>query len=156
MLLHPAITCTYFVRENLVALTRQYFKYGYWKTRTLRLHPDSLRLRQAGPPLLFLGLMASTVVGFHSRLLGMFLPLLYLVCNLLVSVAISSRSDWKYALGLPAVFGVVHLSWGAGFLIGLLRLCLPRRLPPAKTRRIASVPSSIGPEGMVTSKRSVD
>ncbi len=135
VLLHPAIKCRYFVRDNLIALARQYWKYGYWKIRTLRLHPDSLRWRQAGPPLLLIGLLVSAGWGFYSLRLGLILPVFYVACNLLATFAIAARHGWKYSFGLPVVFGAIHLSWGAGFLTGLLKLCLPRRSWPTRRGR---------------------
>ena len=39
----------YFVRTNFLGLLKQFFRYGLWKTKTLSLHPDSLKLRQLAP-----------------------------------------------------------------------------------------------------------
>jgi len=125
VLLHPAITCRYFVRDNLAALSRQYWKYGYWKVQTLRLHPESLRWRQAGPPLLILGLLASAAVSFKSPEWGLILPAIYGVSNLLASITLAARRGWRCVWGLPFVFGVIHLTWGGGFLKGWMKR--PRR-----------------------------
>ena len=38
----------YFVRSSLLGLIKQFFKYGLWKTKTLSVHPESLKLRQIG------------------------------------------------------------------------------------------------------------
>src|SRR5690606_38497202 len=37
--LSPTIRSTYFVRGSLAKLSRQYFRYGFWKVRTLVTHP---------------------------------------------------------------------------------------------------------------------
>jgi glycosyltransferase involved in cell wall biosynthesis len=49
--LDPSIRSIYFARSTLLELARQYWRYGYWKWRMLRRYPDTLRWRQALPPL---------------------------------------------------------------------------------------------------------
>ena len=46
-------------RATLASLARQYFDYGRWKRIVVRRHPQSLRLRQALPPLLLPGVLAT-------------------------------------------------------------------------------------------------
>ena len=53
--LDPAIRSVYFARSNLGELARQYWRYGFWKSRMLRRYPETLRWRQALPPLFVLG-----------------------------------------------------------------------------------------------------
>jgi len=67
-----------------------------------------------------------------SGLLGLFSPILlrlcllvlasYLAASLLFSFRISARNGWQHLPVLPAVFACLHLSYGLGFLVGLLRL----------------------------------
>ncbi|MCI0439080.1 MAG: glycosyltransferase family 2 protein, partial [Chloroflexi bacterium] len=59
ILLSPSIRCYYHVRSTLKGLARQYFRYGFWKVRTLRAHPESLRWRQLAPPAFVVALAAS-------------------------------------------------------------------------------------------------
>ena len=57
--LSPTIRSTYFVRGSLSKLARQYFRYGFWKVRTLRMHPGSVRWRQLVAPAFALSLLAT-------------------------------------------------------------------------------------------------
>src|SRR5581483_8127497 len=41
--LDPTIRCTYYARPTVGALARQYGRYGWWKARMLRHHPESIR-----------------------------------------------------------------------------------------------------------------
>lgn len=127
VLIHPAIQSQYYVRPNLGALGRQYVRYGFWKVRALRLHPDSLRWRQVMPPLLLLGLLASAGLGICWPGWGLVLPGVYVTANVAASLLISARHGWRYLAGLPLVFGMIHLGWGAGFVAGLFSLLVPRR-----------------------------
>jgi hypothetical protein len=45
----------------------------------------------------------------------------YLLANLLASVITASRRGWRYFPLLPLVFAILHLSYGLGFLVGLIR-----------------------------------
>ena len=51
--LDPTIRSTYFARPTLVALARQYARYGFWKARMLRQYPNAIRWRQALPLVLW-------------------------------------------------------------------------------------------------------
>jgi hypothetical protein len=37
------------------------------------------------------------------------------------SIAIALRKDWRYAALLPLVFAILHISYGSGFLAGLIK-----------------------------------
>lgn len=114
--LEPSATCTWFVRDNVPALARQTFRYGFYRARTIMVHPDSVRARHLVPPLVILGPLA---LGLASARLGALAFGAYLV-GALSAGAMAARADaasaWRGALVLP----VVHLSWGAGLLGGLV------------------------------------
>lgn len=123
ILFSPAIRSRYYSRDNLSSLWRQYFQYGYWKVRVLQKHPMQMSPRQFMPPLFVLALLAS--LGFalsaNFRLLALLIPLLYGATNLLASLWTASQRGWKYLWLLPMVFAILHLSYGLGFLVGLVK-----------------------------------
>ena len=123
--LDPHIRSGYIARATLPALARQYFRYGYWKLRMLRRYPRTLRLRQALPPLFVLSL---AVLCLFSLLLPVarFLLLIEVMVYLIVlfSGAVWSALRKKepiLGLGIPLAITVMHLSWGSGFLVSILR-----------------------------------
>jgi glycosyltransferase involved in cell wall biosynthesis len=117
--LSPTIRSTYFVRGSLAKLARQYFRYGFWKVRTLRMHPGSVRWRQLVAPAFALAVLLTPLsVMLLGPLLGSLHLLAYLLANLLASVVVASRTAWRHLLRLPVVFLLVHLGWGFGFLAG--------------------------------------
>jgi hypothetical protein len=91
----------------------------------LRNYPDTLRWRQALPPLFVLSLIGLI-------LLSAFLPVARLVFALELSLSLSImilaglysalRQRKPYlVLGLPLAILVMHVSWGSGFLWSILR-----------------------------------
>jgi cellulose synthase/poly-beta-1,6-N-acetylglucosamine synthase-like glycosyltransferase len=122
--LQPSARCRWYVRESLPALARQMWRYGYHKALTLLLHPSSLRARQVVPAALVAGLWS---LLFLRPQAGLAAGAGYLACSGAAG-AIAARADgeagWRGAVVPP----VVHLSWGAGLLAGLVRF-LPVRPP---------------------------
>lgn len=125
ILLSPEIRSWYFGRDSVPAVIRQYFRYGYWKASTARRHPDRTRWRQLVPPLLVLALLATLVLAAWTPLPLIVLVALYGAGLLIATVLTARRAGRRYAPVLPLVFAAVHLSWGTGFLAGVLRFGLP-------------------------------
>ncbi len=124
ILLDPAIRATYFSRESLGALARQYYRYGSVKSRVMARHPRQIRARQIAPPLLVLFLGASLADGVAAVApLPLSGPLAYLAALLLASVPIALRSRLRSSMfALPVVLATLHLSYGIGLLAGAARL----------------------------------
>jgi succinoglycan biosynthesis protein ExoA len=124
ILLSPDIKSKYYSRSSLKGLWRQYFQYGYWKVRVLQKHPRQMRPRQFAPPTFVAALLGSALLAVFLKFgLLFFLAISgsYILANLLASVATASRKGRIYLLLLPLVFAILHLSYGTGFLIGLIR-----------------------------------
>lgn len=105
-------------RASIGALARQYWQYGRWKRVTLRLHPDSLHLRQLAPPLLVAGLVGALVL---SVVLGAWWPIAVAVGGYLAVLVAGAATSGAPAGRWPAValaLAVMHLAWGLGFLVG--------------------------------------
>jgi cellulose synthase/poly-beta-1,6-N-acetylglucosamine synthase-like glycosyltransferase len=126
ILLAPDVRCWYHVRPTLGALARQWLRYGFWRVKTLVAYPDSLQWRQLAPPALVLALILSLALLPVHWPLAMLVPALYLSANLLSAIWTASRWGWKYLPLLPLVFATIHMSWGAGFLAGLVKWGVPR------------------------------
>jgi len=119
----PAIRAIYFSRPTLKTLAKQYFSYGYWKVRMLRMLPKTLRWRQALPPLFILGilmLLLLTIFWFPAIWILVVTLLAYLL--ILVTGAMKPTIDQKKAalfIGVPMAIITMHFSWGAGFWFSL-------------------------------------
>ena len=118
--LDPSIRSIYFARPTLLELIRQYWRYGFWKWKMLRRYPDTLRWRQALPPLFVSSLIVlaviSIVVPFAKFLLAGEL-LLYFSIVVLASIYVAIQQRKAYLIpGLMLAIPAMHISWGSGFL----------------------------------------
>ncbi len=114
----PHLSVTYRPRGSLHALATQYFEYGRWKRSVLREHPQSLRWRQAVPPLVTAAVTVGAVAGLFRRT-ALVIPAGYAVA-VGCAAAATAKSPGSRAR-LLAIFPAMHLSWGAGFLVGTAR-----------------------------------
>jgi hypothetical protein len=51
------------------------------------------------------------------------------------SLHAAARSDWRHLPRLPVAFGALHLSYGAGFLLGNWRVLAESGRPPFKSEQ---------------------
>jgi succinoglycan biosynthesis protein ExoA len=119
ILLSPDIRSRYYSRGSLRSLWRQYYQYGYWKVRVMQKHPRQMRSRQFVPPAFVAGLAGSAALGMVFRpfraLLGVVLAL-YLAANVVASLSLGR----EHAPRLLVIHPILHLSYGLGFLAGLV------------------------------------
>ena len=120
----PSIETIYFARSNLRDLSRQYWRYGYWKAQMLRKYPKTLRWRQFVPPLFvltLLGVACLTLFFALARWLLAIIVLLYTIIMLINGLMMSRRyKSILLAIGVPLAIATIHISWGSAFLWGLL------------------------------------
>ena len=121
---NPAIRSMYFNRASLTGLVRQYFQYGLWKVRLLQKHPRQMRPRQFVPPFFALSLILSlclTVLFPWGWIVLAAIAGCYALANLGASAITAAKKGWKYLPLLPLVYAILHLSYGLGFLAGLVK-----------------------------------
>lgn len=124
LLLAADVKSKYYSRGSLQKLWRQYFQYGYWKVRVMQKHPQQMRLRQFFPAA-FVGVLAVSFLAALLKSRGWILLAIisgmYLAANLTFSLLTALRLGAKHLIRLPLCFSILHLSYGAGFLIGSVR-----------------------------------
>src|SRR6266853_4144240 len=127
----PKIISWYRPRASLADLFLQYFQYGFWKVSVIRKHgrPGSWRhlipaaCLLAGLALLF-GIAVVTLDGsawWTAALVTGWAALagLYVVAAVGAAFLVARNNGWHFLPVLPIVFATYHLSYGAGFLLGL-------------------------------------
>lgn len=123
--LDPGIRSTYFARQDFGSLFRQYWRYGFWKYKMLRKYPETIRWRQALPPLFVLSLIVSIILAFFSSFFLWTLIVvltLYLLILLLTGIRSSViKKDLPMGIGIPFAIVCMHLSWGSGFLYSIIK-----------------------------------
>ncbi len=124
LLLADDVKAEYYSRSTLRSLWWQYFQYGFWKVRVMQKHPRQMRLRQFAPPAFVLALIVGGALApFSAVVRSLWLGLIasYLLANLTASLLAASRGGWRLLPLLPFAFATLHLSYGVGFLVGLVR-----------------------------------
>lgn len=124
ILLAADVHSQYYSRATMTGLGSQYFQYGFWKVRVMQKHPRQMRLRQFAPPLfvaaLLINLLMLPMFAFAGYLLGL-VACAYALALVSASLLSARKNKWELLPLLPLAFLVLHLAYGAGFLIGLLR-----------------------------------
>ena len=110
----PRLGVEYAPRGSVRALARQYAQYGWWKAQVARLHPSSLRPRQAIPAAVTAVVAAGLVTGAWWRP-ALATPVGY--AGAVVIAAIASGRGIGERARLVLVYPVMHLCWGIGFLV---------------------------------------
>lgn len=129
----PALSVTYWPRESWSRLVRQFFATGRWRGELVRRFGRGNSLRFFAPPALIVTIALAAVIGVLQAtgvLAGwwsvaasvVYLPLVaYVVLVLAVAIGPGGGTGWRDKVWTTAVLPSMHLSWGTGFLIGVLR-----------------------------------
>jgi succinoglycan biosynthesis protein ExoA len=120
----PTIKSTYYSRQTLRHLARQYYRYGRSKVKTLRKHPTSLKLRQTVAPIFVVGLFGGYLLGFVKRIflvIWFAAVLLYFALNAMFAVRVAKRHEQVSIWRVMLVFFIMHVTWGIGFWRELIR-----------------------------------
>jgi succinoglycan biosynthesis protein ExoA len=129
----PSLAVTYWPRESWTRLGRQFSATGRWRGELVRRYGRGNSVRFFAPPALVLVLGLSIVIGL-LQLTGVltgwwslaasvvYLPVIaYAVLIVAVALGPGGGNGWRDKLWTLAVLPTMHLSWGAGFLVGVIR-----------------------------------
>jgi succinoglycan biosynthesis protein ExoA len=119
----PALQVTYRPRRTVKTLAAQYWHYGRWRRVVMREHPETASFRYLAPPGAAVAVAAGTLLGIVGLAttpwltLGFAVPVIYLAGVTAVSTLLSRNVPVKIRARLPLIVAVMHMSWGAGFLL---------------------------------------
>jgi succinoglycan biosynthesis protein ExoA len=137
----PELAAVYTPRNSPKSLARQYFRYGYYRTKTSRFHPDSMRRPQVVAPGILLTLLACVVAPRLLRKTARAAIGAYVASLLAVTAraAQEGETDRSRLLRMPAVLAIMHIAWGAGFFAACARFgppieALRRLIAPSRGR----------------------
>ncbi len=120
----PAIQSSYQARSRLRDLSRQYWRYGYWKAQMLRKHPSTLRWRQIIPPMFVSTVISLAILSLRftlARWMLAIIVILYTITMLTIGLLMGLRyEDISLVIGVPLATATIHVSWGSAFIWGLL------------------------------------
>ena len=130
VLLDPSVTARYYARETLGQVARMFYQYGLYKPLVARKVGRVMTARQLAPPAftLTLGLALALAPWLEiARLAGAAVTGVYALAALGAAAGRLSQLGVRAAAILAIVFPVMHLSYGWGFLRGLVRWARPAR-----------------------------
>ena len=117
----PTIKSTYFVRDSLVKLFKQYYQYGFFKVRVIQKVKALISWRHLVPAcfvfMIFFSILSSIIIN-DALPINLFFGI-YFVINLAYSFYESLKRKSGLLIYLPFVYFIMHLSYGIGFISGL-------------------------------------
>jgi len=119
ILLAPQVHGYYVVRSSIPKLFKQYFDYGFWKTKVISKEVGAFRLRYQIPPIFIMALAVTGLLGLFMPMLWSFfqgIVILYAGLVLFTSLRISLNSGIKYLFVLPFAFITLHFGFGLGLI----------------------------------------
>ena len=119
----PAIKSKYIARQSLIALARQYWRYGYWKVKMLKRFPESFRWRQlAGIFVVSFPALALLGIWFiWARWLLLAEIAIYLLALIWVGLQLAVKHrDITLLWGVPMAIATMHFSWGTAFIWSMI------------------------------------
>ncbi|MAT43232.1 MAG: glycosyl transferase [Anaerolineaceae bacterium] len=131
ILFDPKIKTKYIARENLRTLWKQYFNYGFWKFKMLQKYPETIRWRQASPPLFVISIIMGSIIAVFIRIFRIVLffeLLIYFGLLILSSIKIVKKEkDLGLFIGIPLAILTMHFAWGLGFLSSFFGLIIQKK-----------------------------
>jgi succinoglycan biosynthesis protein ExoA len=122
----PEMAGQYVPRDSLKGLARQYYRYGFYRARTFRRHPQSMRRSHLIAPALALAALAALVAPRPLRAAARLAMAAYLLGVAATGVSVAARRDTREdGATVVAVLPTMHFAWGIGALAGMLRFGPP-------------------------------
>ena len=118
----PELVVKYWPRSNIKALAWQFYSTGVWRGELTRRAPGKASLRYFLPPLALLiltALMVFASLGIIGEL-ELIIPIALYLLVLSFASATAKQLGIFDRLAIFVALPVMHLSWAAGFWVGLI------------------------------------
>ncbi len=122
--MNPSIVSYQYTRSSLLKMLKQKYGNGYWVGLTLGVSPGCLSMFHFVPFAFVLGIIITSILyAYGFALPGKFMWLLYGI----VSIAMSVAAVWGRKINpanflLPFIFLFLHISYGIGTAVGLIKM----------------------------------
>jgi GT2 family glycosyltransferase len=119
LVVSPKIEVRYHVRQSLRSLSKQMYRYGYWRRFTQIKHPRAVPPRVYAPAALLAGLLLSAgLAATPWRLLAAVIPSAY-VGFLIAATSLSAKRAGLAMFLVPVALVTMHGYYGGGWWAGL-------------------------------------
>ena len=124
----PDIKIRYYARTSITSTLKMFYQYGLFKPLGNRKTNRPATLRQLIPPgfvlFIILSLISSLFFEF-AFLAGISVLALYLLIDLIFTFSVSVKNTRAALIWyLPWLFFLIHLSYGAGYLYGIIKFTI--------------------------------
>lgn len=129
----PRLKVLYRPRPSLARLARQMLSTGLWRGELARRFPAANGIRYFVPPAMVVGVTVGFLLGLGGLLqlvlgaapwllVGFVVPGSYLLFVVAATIAVTRPDGFRAALWFLVVLPCIHFCWGAGFVLGYLKL----------------------------------
>lgn len=128
--LSPSVKSVYYVKDTPSKLFKQYFYYGMYKPLALNKVKTKIKIRHLIPFLFVIYLLSLPIAyKFPLWLLPFIFYFLVISWNVL-----RSNLNVKSKLYLVIIYPLIHISYGVGFMLGILKLIKNNLIRPAESK----------------------
>lgn len=130
ILLVPEIVSYYTTRESLLKVWIMYYQYGYFKPLAVRTIGAVMTIRQLVPSAFVMSFVLTATLAPWSNLMAVLfgsILISYGIINLCVGVSVAAKKGWRCGFWATVIFPVLHISYGLGYLKGVLDFFILRK-----------------------------
>jgi GT2 family glycosyltransferase len=141
ILLVPEIASFYTARESLAKLWTMFYQYGYFKPLAARAVGKVMTARQLVPSLFLLGLaLAAFLALWWDSMIAVLkvISVIYAALDLTISLRAALERGLRCGLWLIVVFPILHISYGIGYLKGIIDFVVVRKSETSATVALRS------------------
>jgi len=130
------IKSKYYVRSSFKKLFKQYYQYGYWKVYVNKKHKTFTNYRQLVPFLFTIFLFSVFISIFHKSYIYFYLFIITIYFSLSFIFAIKKTKNISEIFKVIFSFIILHLSYGLGYLQGIIDFIILNKKPSNKNKII--------------------
>lgn len=122
--LDPKAIITYYSRDTIVANMKQMYANGISIGKLLHIDRESVRLRHLVPFAFVGAIIGSVVLDCIGTPLFSSIALIlgsYFLAAFVATILACRKFGWKYVAILPLLFFLVHISYGWGTIVGIVK-----------------------------------
>lgn len=126
----PDVKITYFARDSFSKMAKMLYQYGYFKPLVNVKIGGAATLRQLVPPVFVMSLLLTAMGSVFFEKLWIVLVsilILYGMASVTASASVSRIRGWSTFTVLPAGFFIAHVSYGFGYLRGIVDFMLLKK-----------------------------
>lgn len=120
----PEIHCAYFARATVGASMRQMYSNGLSIGQLFYIDKKSIGIRHIVPMLFVLSILFTLILSlFCPFMIYLLFAILsaYVFVDILATILECIKNGWVYVSILPWLFFLIHISYGCGTIVGLIK-----------------------------------